>query len=408
MKKKPCIVIVGGTWGFPHGMAAARRVTLLGRIFLEAGYHVEIIHITVSEKPGKVINDRSKGTHAGLRFTYATGTTVAANHFFQRRLVEWKGLLNTIVQIVRLTRQFDLKATVIYSRQIMTVALLRLVTMCTGKPAILELNEWPVARKNISAPRRFLAGVFCRFSPFLADGFIVISNYIEDRIRSIKAGVNRRVCRVPILVDANIVQPEEMLTKQSCEKVVGDYILFSGSLNYIHALRFILTAFTLVLKVHPACRLVITGKTANRSNQDKLQQAIYENKLGDSVDFVGYVTDAELAQLQRKALCLLAPLENDEQSIARMPTKIAEYLLTGRPVVTTDFGEVSAHFTSGKNAFLCPPEDAQAFAEAIRQSIDDPEMANAIGANGRMLAEQAFDFRVYVQPIRRLVSFLGR
>ena len=76
---------------------------------------------------------------------------------------------------------------------------------------------------------------------------------------------------------------------------------------------------------------------------------IRARNLEGRVVLMGYISDPELKHLQRNARCLLAPLENDDQSRARMPTKIAEYLMTGVPVVTSAIGEISSYLFDRKN-----------------------------------------------------------
>jgi len=46
----------------------------------------------------------------------------------------------------------------------------------------------------------------------------------------------------------------------------------------------------------------------------------------------GFVPRPELLRLYRQSSLLLAPLFDDVRSEARFPTKIAEYLGSGRPV----------------------------------------------------------------------------
>ena len=60
MDKFPCVIIVGGSWGFPKGMAATKRVALIGRALTQAGYNVEVIHTTISERHGNVRNTETE------------------------------------------------------------------------------------------------------------------------------------------------------------------------------------------------------------------------------------------------------------------------------------------------------------------------------------------------------------
>ena len=64
-------------------------------------------------------------------------------------------------------------------------------------------------------------------------------------------------------------------------------------------------------------------------------------------------------------LALLIPLSNSEKDKARFPTKIAEYLASARPVVSSNIGEFANYATNNKNAVLCEPDDIAGFANGI-------------------------------------------
>ena len=404
--KRNCVLIVGGTWGFPNGMASTRRIILLARAFMESNHHVEVIHTTISEWPGKVFNKKTEGWHKGIHFQYATGTTIAAKRFLARRIMEWHGRLKTAVLICRYSRRYNVKAIIIYSRQISAVAWICVVANTAGIPTVLELNEWPVARKGITQWRRMAAVLFCRWSPFMVDGFIVISHFIRDKILEIKPDANKNLLVLPILVNAARNKRDKKKEKQFPENDSSPYILFSGSLDYVEALEMILDAFALVVGQKHNCRLVITGKGSDGAIE-ALKQNVSRRGLGDHVELMGYIPSEVLDHLQQDAACLLAPLENDDQSRARMPTKIAEYLMTGCPVITSAIGEVTCFLENAKNAYLCPPEDIRSFADTILHVLTHREDSDLVGKSGRVLAQQAFVYKNYTKRLNTFVRSLS-
>lgn len=404
MKRMPCIIIVGGTWGFPYGMASSRRVALLARALISTGYRVEVIHTTISERPGNVINKEPEGYFKGIHFQYATGTTIASPSFLIRRVVQFKGKLKTISLIRQISKGYDLKGIIIYSRQINAVAIISLVGKLLNVSVVLELNEWPVARKRISSFRHLMANAFCSLSPFMVDGCIVISRFIEKKIRAIRPSLSRNLFYIPILVDVEDgIPPVSLLSISENDRIEeGKYILFSGSLDYIDTIEFILNSFSNVLRKHNKCRLIITGKASISHNTETIIKLIRMKDLIDRVQLTGYIPRKELIILQKGAECLLAPLENDDQSNARMPTKIAEYLLTGKPVITSSIGEISNYLTDRENAYVCPPENVTSFSEAILNVLENSEEALEIGKRGREVTMNFFDFRSYADLLCQL------
>jgi glycosyltransferase involved in cell wall biosynthesis len=70
----------------------------------------------------------------------------------------------------------------------------------------------------------------------------------------------------------------------------------------------------------------------------------------------------------------------------RWPSKINDYLASGRPVVTTRVGEI-VDFLERHRAGLLTPPDPQAIAAALLRLRSDPSLAAELGARGRRLAE---------------------
>ena len=119
----------------------------------------------------------------------------------------------------------------------------------------------------------------------------------------------------------------------------------------------------------------------------------------------GYVNREELLALYSNAQALLAPLEDDERSKARFPTKIGEYLVSGRPVITNSVGEVSRFLKDGETAFIAPPCDVEVFAQKIELALFDSKLSRRIGLAGRQVAEQNFH---YSKQGERIVKFLNK
>jgi glycosyltransferase involved in cell wall biosynthesis len=115
----------------------------------------------------------------------------------------------------------------------------------------------------------------------------------------------------------------------------------------------------------------------------------------DQVVLPGLVARDVLLTAYHNARALLLPLFGDAQSQARFPTKLGEYLLSGRPVVTSATGEVPSLLTHCETAFIAPPDSTEAFAEAINVALNEPEVASRVGQAGRKLAVDRLDYRAH-------------
>ena len=76
-----------------------------------------------------------------------------------------------------------------------------------------------------------------------------------------------------------------------------------------------------------------------------------------------------------------------------LPKSLVEAAACGRAVVTTDVPGCRDAIEPGVTGLLVPVRDAQALARAVQELADDPVRRRAMGAQGRRLAEQAFDIQ---------------
>jgi glycosyltransferase involved in cell wall biosynthesis len=76
------------------------------------------------------------------------------------------------------------------------------------------------------------------------------------------------------------------------------------------------------------------------------------------------------------------------------PTKVGEYLLSGRPIVVTDVGNITDFLKDGINAYLTQPGDYEAFAKKMVEVSSDTTRANEIGRRGRETALLSFNSEI--------------
>jgi glycosyltransferase involved in cell wall biosynthesis len=85
------------------------------------------------------------------------------------------------------------------------------------------------------------------------------------------------------------------------------------------------------------------------------------------------------------------------------PTKLGEYLATGRPVVVTDVGEIGKFLRDGENAYIVQPNNAEAFAAKLDYVLANYETAKRVGSKGKETAIVNFDCHTHG---KRIVDFI--
>lgn len=396
------VFFIADAVSLPNGMAATQRLTALARGVKEAGVEVQILLIRATEPNALTTNDKPQGEVFGIPFRYTLGTPVVAATRLGRRLQEWRGLVGALRMLgSEIRREGVLRSDVrviTYSRHLSTIIPVALFCRRNRIPVVAEMCEWPLTQSvgmTLGGLRRRL---FCRNVVRFIDGALPISRYIEGQMAGEALRMRKALpmLYIPILVDTEEPFKHEVLSFES------PYVLFSGSVAYRKTIEFVLDSFSLVSRDHPDLKLVLTGMDIE--NHVWLREAVHARGLEEKIIFPGFISRDALLTAYRQAAALLIPLFGDTQSQARFPTKLAEYLLAARPVVTNKVGDVAGFLEDKKTAFLVEPDDVGLFAEAIRYVLEHQEDAERVAQKGCQVAKEGFDYRTHG---RRLYSWLG-
>ena len=100
---------------------------------------------------------------------------------------------------------------------------------------------------------------------------------------------------------------------------------------------------------------------------------------GDAVHWHGFVPNAEALRLVEGALAGLSLLQDEANFRHSMPTKVAEYMARGVPVVTTPLPLAVELVEAADGGFVVPFSDPQAACDAILKLDADPDLRVKMG-----------------------------
>lgn len=113
---------------------------------------------------------------------------------------------------------------------------------------------------------------------------------------------------------------------------------------------------------------------------------------GDGVELVERVGQEELLDLLREGDALLIPRESHPATEVAMPTKFAEYLALGRPILLTRVGE-PAEMVERTRCGITTEPDAEGVLDGIARLADlGADERRQMGCEARRLAEDVFDW----------------
>jgi phosphatidylinositol alpha-1,6-mannosyltransferase len=139
----------------------------------------------------------------------------------------------------------------------------------------------------------------------------------------------------------------------------------------------------------PEARLWIVGDGDDRP---RLQARARDLELGDTVEFRGRVSDAELGRLYRSASLFAMPSRQEGFGLV-----YAEALWHGLPCVASDADAGRTLVSDGVTGRLVPYADPRALADALASLLADPARLRAMGEAGQREARERFGYAAFAR-----------
>ncbi|MBZ0306469.1 MAG: glycosyltransferase, partial [Anaerolineae bacterium] len=104
---------------------------------------------------------------------------------------------------------------------------------------------------------------------------------------------------------------------------------------------------------------------------------------------VGTVSPAEVPQyLMAADVCLITSPPNEFFSYETSPMKLFEYMMAGRAILASDLPSTREVVQHGLSAYLVPPSDVHALAEALQFLRDHPQIRQQLGQQAAREVQQ--------------------
>lgn len=262
-----------------------------------------------------------------------------------------------------------------------------------GKPFVFEVRDlWPELPKAMGVIRNPLvlgAMSLLEWASYRsAQRLIGLSPGIVEGI--VKRGVPReRITLVPNGCDLGIFAGDAEPWRP--EQIKPDDLLavFAGTHGMANGLDAVLDAAAeLKQRGRDDIKLLLIG-------QGKLKTALQaraQREALDSVVFHEPVNKSRLAGLMASTDVGLQVLANVPAFyFGTSPNKFFDYIAAGLPVLNNYPGWLAGMIRDHQCGYAVPPENPQAFADALEQAASDRATAKEMGRRGRELAERQFD-----------------
>jgi glycosyltransferase involved in cell wall biosynthesis len=390
---------------FPDGGAATSRIHCYARALTEQGISVEVVAPTNSSRlDGEQYLFQTKCN--GISTTLVRNTRSPRSIWLKRALAYIDPLLVTF-QTIFTMRHADVF--VLYFNTVFTRWLMLILLKIARKRTVIELNEYPYSHDGGKLTEvGFFNALFLNFTlrctfP-LANGFLTISESLSNLVAHYAP--KARVLKLPaLLLDRPIADAPIPRTAE------GLYILHAGSLSERKdGITTLFDAFGLAhsrlrSQFSVSLRLLITNSAAIPKTREKINEIIARYDLKDHVSLIGYCDKERLEELMRGSIALVINKPSNLQNACNFPTKLPQYLASGRPVIVAARDMELNRFIIDKfNAILVAPNDSEAIARAIEFCFRNPEAATVIGRQALQTSASQFHYTSHAADLARFLS----
>lgn len=389
--------------GFPNGMAATNRIKCYARAIREGGIDCEIVVCGCTElKVDSIHNKHASGTYESIPFQYIGGTTTDTRPELIRRSAQFFRILLTERYLYHHLNKGDVVLLYMGRRVKESLRIMKLAKM-KGAYCIYDLCEYPFATmKDVNRAKQMMKLMVDKLLSKV-DGVVSISESLLDFAKHSTPSKCQHI-KVPIMVEY-----EHYVIKEKQPPLKNPYIFHAGTLyQEKDGILGMIEAFGIARRsIKYPINYYLTGNIDESSHPEELKDLITKYNLNDSVHFIGYLNREQIKDYLCRASLVISNRPRSIQDFYGFSTKLGEYLASGTPLITTNWGEAVNWLKDGESAYIVEPENNIALANAIIRVFNNLNEAKVIGMNGQNICRLKFDYRNWSIPIINFINQLA-
>ncbi|SCF29424.1 glycosyltransferase [Micromonospora mirobrigensis] len=390
---RPGWVAIVGPFLFPWGQASSRRVYGIAGSLAAAGRHV----VVASGEHGPALTPLTDVDGPGSVSYLGLGEIPPPGAAKVDKALRW-----WVTWGARTVRWLDAQPAspshvVLYGGETPYAAHLRRWCRRNRVPLVVDVVEW-YSPKQVPGgrlgPQYLSAQLALNYHYARCDGVIAISSYLGEHYRRHR----RPVLRIPPTLDVRSLAVGEP----------GDdgrlRLAYAGDPGRKDLLATIVRAVERVDPTGRRIELRIIGP-----GPQQVAGMLGGGPLPPGVRVLGRLPQQEVpATLQAADFSVLVrPVERFTR--AGFPTKFAESLANGTPVIANLTSDLGRYLTDGVEGLVCRDNSVQALGEALGRALRlGAAERGDMRAAARRQAIRSFDFRAYAEPLGTFLDAVGR
>lgn len=211
--------------------------------------------------------------------------------------------------------------------------------------------------------------------------------FVTEHLQKLVNGAGKKY-----MIMEGLVSPEQPRR----EDTVGGYCLYAGGLHEIYGVKNLVDAFH-ESDIHHHLHLYGNGDLV-----EYIQQIARED---ERIEYKGVVPHDRLLEIERGAKLLINPRPVNGKLDTRynFPSKLMEYMQSGRPVITTRLLGIPEEYDG--YMYFFEDDTKQKLGQGIRQVLSEDEAClGAFGSRARKYVNENKNSRVIAKKIFRLMN----
>jgi glycosyltransferase involved in cell wall biosynthesis len=379
---------------FPASTAYSNRIHSLAKGLTGIGNEVEVSIVYPGNKDRRISNISKNGYYQGVKFKYYCFLIQKPKYVIFRNLLGVLGIFNFSGSLIIEHFRKKIHFVILCSSGLWHIVPLFFLSKVLGFRLLREKNEYPKFILN----KQIYFAAKSRYKFF--DGFIFMTETLEKYFTD-QLGFHGNNIVIPMTVDISRfigINTLDYGYPYNYITLVGDVL---GSKDGVLLL---LDSFARLVNKFCDFRLRLVGEIYSKTKFETILHKIELLNISDKVEFVGRVSREDIPEELHKAYILVLPRPTSLQSESGFPTKLGEYLASGKPVVVTRTGEIEKYIENEKHAYLVDPDDSDLFAEAISYVILNYDEARKVGEAGRMKAQEIFNLEIQAKKLNNYLE----
>ncbi|MES3031606.1 MAG: glycosyltransferase family 4 protein [Patescibacteria group bacterium] len=263
-------------------------------------------------------------------------------------------------------------------------------------PIILTLQEGD-SEKHIKLRHAGLIGLSWKLALKRTAHLTVISNYLEGRARAY--GYTGGVTLVPNAADVKLFSThasvdQENALKEKLGKKEGDVFLITTSrLVEKNAVEDVIDA---LVYLPENVRFLILGEGGLRK---KLEQKVETLNLKNRVQFLGYVSHAEMPLYLHVSDVFVRPALSEGFGLS-----FVEAMAAGIPVIATPVGGIVDFLKDGETGLFAEVKNPKNIAQKVEKLLKDRESRDMIIANAFAMVKEKYDWSKIAGEMKKVLQ----